>query len=123
MSYNHSVIVVCPDAVKESLLGMGRMLPSPVDGGMDVALSPTGSEPVTHWASHSWAQQDFVRIIQGQIIPSVEGVSVEQIQALLASITVSVDAVDENGAALRPVQHLQSVLDNLGLQKVVADIA
>lgn len=125
MSYNHSLVVVCPDAVKETLLNVGRMLPSSVEGGMSVELSANGSAPVTHWGSHSWVQKEFADIMSGEVVPEIEGVSAQDINNLLASIIVSVDPIVEVDGVekrLSSGEHFNYVLEQAGLQRISVDI-
>lgn len=112
-SYPHSVVVICPDALKSDVLALGMMLDPPIDWGLSVPLSADGSEPATHWGAHAWATPEDVAIMTGQVVPEIEGVTAEQISDILSQITVSVDA---NGLTMRA--HFDHVLGQLGLSSV-----
>lgn len=111
--YPHSLVVICPDALKADVLTLGLMLDPPIDGGLSVPLSSDGSEPATHWGCHAWATPQFVAIMTGQVTPEIPGVTPEQIAGILSQITVSVDA---NGLTMRA--HFDHVIAGLGLQVV-----
>lgn len=111
--YPHSLVVICPDALKSDVLALGMMLDPPIDGGLSVPLSADGSEPATHWGAHAWATPEFVAIMTGQVVPEIKGVTAEQIANILSQITVSVDA---NGLTMRA--HFDYVLEQLGLKVI-----
>lgn len=118
-NFPHSLVVICPDALRDDLLAMGAALG--VDGGMSVPLSSDGGEPVTHYGAHSWAGPEFVAIMTGQVTPEIAGVASEDIEAMLSLITVSVDpVVDEQTLTKRA--HFEHVIDGLGLQRVEAQL-
>jgi len=112
-SYPHSLVVICPDALRDEVLALGMMLDPPIDGGLSVPLSVDGSEPVTHWGCHAWATPQFVAIMTGQVTPEIPGVTPEQIAAILSQLTVSVDA---EGLTMRA--HFDHVIGDLGLRVI-----
>lgn len=121
MSYPHSLVVICPAAVRDNLLALGDAVG--VAGGMDVELSTSGSAPPTHYGSHSWAGPEFVAMMTGQAYPDPlpEGVTTEQIDSILGACTVSVDpVVDEQVLAAR--EHFDHVLTLQGLQTITSEI-
>lgn len=113
MIYPHSLVVICPDELREQVLTLGMMLDPPIDGGLSVALSADGSEPATHWGAHAWATPEFVVIMTGQAVPDIPGVTPQEIADVLSQITVSVDA---NGMKMRA--HFDHVIGGIGLTVV-----
>ena len=118
-NYPHSLVVICPAAVRDQLIAVGQ--PLGVYSNMAVELSADGSAPATHYGSHAWAGVEFVAIMTGQVVPEIEGVSEAEINALLGAITVSVDpVVDEQLLTKRA--HFDYVIEQLGLQVLEAEI-
>ena len=115
-TYPHSLVVICPDALRDEVLALGMMLDPPIDGGLSVPLSVDGSEPTTHWGCHAWATPQFVAIMTGQVTPEIPGVTPEQIAGILSQITVSVDA---NGLTMRA--HFDHVIAEQDLQIIAVE--
>lgn len=87
-----------------------------------VPLSPTGSEPATHYGCRTAAQQSFADLLMaaGQgVLPEIDwteyGLTVEDIGAVLAGLITDVrPAEDEDG-------HFDAAATAHGLARVMAD--
>ena len=79
-----------------------------------VALSPTGSEPATHYGLHAWVEQSFVDLLsfaaQGQV-PPIPGMTPEATAEVVAALAASIRPGSEG--------HWSEVLSVLGLTTVV----
>lgn len=144
MSYNRSLVVVCPAAVRDAIIALGRGVG--VEAGMDVEWSLDGSAPATHYSSHSWVQDAFAALMLRQFYPGdtlnradhawlpddwvdgtvlyamPDGATRVQIDAILDQCDVSVDAVDADGRLLSPVEHTELVASRSGLRRVEIQI-
>ena len=123
MSYPHSLVVITTDANKQDLLDLGAAYG--VDGGMSVPLSADGTDPATHWGSHSWAGPEFVAIMTKQVTVEVEGYDEAAINAILDLCIVSVDKVVDAGLEterkLKNREHFDAVLADESLAIIVPE--
>lgn len=121
MIFPHSMVTICPAAVRPSLLAMGQAVG--VDAGMTVELSADGTAPATHYGSHAWARADFVALMTGQALPDPmpDGVTEQDIINLLSVITVSVDPVVD-GTTLTKRTHFDYVASSLGVQVIASTL-
>jgi len=94
--YPHSLVVLCPPAMRDHLLALGSALG--VTAGMSVLLYNQSDEEtwdqVAMYGSHSWASPEFVALITRQTYPDPmpPGVTQAQIDGILNQCVVSVDA-------------------------------
>lgn len=117
MSYPHSMVVVCPVANRDNLEALGQAVG--VDGVLSVPLSATGSEPATHYSGHGWVSPEFAALMTGQAYPDPmpDGITTEQIDAILGACVVSIDpVVDEQVLTKR--EHFDHVIAGAGLSVV-----
>lgn len=106
-TFNVSMVVICTDADKPALLGMGNAIG--VDGGMSVPLSVTGSGLATHWMAHAWVRPEFADIMTGRVVP--QGLDPQAVASMLCRCVVSAipDCTDVYG-------HAETVRVGAGLQ-------
>jgi len=120
-TYPHSLVCIVPSALRDTVLAMGQALG--VDGGLTVELSASGSGPATHYGAHSWAGVEFAAVMLGSVYPDPlpEGVTEQDIDNILAAITVSVDPVVDEVTLTKRV-HFDHVTQAAGLQVIQAAI-
>lgn len=79
-----------------------------------VPLSPTRSEPTTHFGLHAWVEQSFVDLLsaaaQGQV-PAIPGMTPAATAEVVSALVASIRPGSEN--------HWSDVLSALGLTTVV----
>lgn len=112
MSYQHSLVLIAPAALKDAANAMGNALGWSGEN-LSVPLSANGQEPATHYGCHAWAMPIGVAIFTGQTTPVAEGYSPDQINALRAQMIVSVDAAGMSGS-----EHFAATLSAHGLQAI-----
>jgi hypothetical protein len=107
MSYDRSVVLIVAAEDRAEAESFGEGLGH---SGQEYAvpLSPTGEEPATHFALHSWASEAFVALLAGTA-PS--GVPQEAVDRLLPLVRASVSG-DAAG-------HFGRALTEAGLQRIV----
>ncbi|XWN29983.1 MAG: hypothetical protein ROR55_21175 [Devosia sp.] len=88
-AYPHTMVVIVPAALKPASIAMSAAMNW--DADPSVPLSPTGTEPATHYGLHTWAGADFVAILTGQVTPPIEGYTAQQVEDFRNAIIVSVD--------------------------------
>lgn len=112
----YSCVMICP-AELQSLTnqlaeGLGHG-----PGNLSVPLSGDGAEPATHYGCRAQAQQSFVDLVTaagGGQLPEIEGMTPEQVGAVLTNLSIDFQV------GVNEVQHFTTVAGALGLQRVEA---
>lgn len=124
MTYNHTVVIIIPDAQRSAFQALGEAMGFDAGfTGSGVRLSADGAEPVTHWGLHTWAQDSFAALFSTPsaiIAASIPGqpYTAEQLDALRSVFIYSIDP--EGGETNRA--HFDLVLAANGLTEIQADI-
>jgi hypothetical protein len=114
--YIYSVVMVVPVNFKDNAnftgisLGWGP-------NNFTVPLSGDGIEPITHYGLHSAGQQglvDMLTDVGNGVYPVVEGLTEQEVVNTIASLTISIEPVDQR----TPAEHFNNVISNLGLTKI-----
>ncbi len=108
-----SLVVVAPVSVWPSLRQYNNLLG--VEPGDGVPVSSDGTEPATHLALHTWASDAYIAIAKGDVAANVPGTSQDDVDALLATLTVS---TQEDAGGKTKSAHFNHVLSALSLQSI-----
>ena len=81
MSYAHSLVIICPAALKPAATALAEQLGWTGDN-LTVPLSANGQAPATHFGCHAWAREDAVAVFT---TPNADA----QVEAVRAQLIVS----------------------------------
>ena len=128
--YTNSIILVGTQSARGTFNVLWREIGFDVagsEGTLIVACSASGNTPASHYAAHIWERDAFVQMLQdGQAgtpnpLFAAASINTNQIRALLANVTISVQTKAEAGPWPNPLNHLNTVLASMGLQRITND--
>ncbi|MEM8648469.1 MAG: hypothetical protein AAGF86_19315 [Pseudomonadota bacterium] len=108
----HSLVVIVPAPLKATAVAMSSALGYTADPS--VPLSPSGAEPATHYGLHTWAGTAFVAIMTGQVTPTMDGFTAQEVEDFRSAIIVSIDLPTSEEARA----HFDLTIASLGIQMV-----
>jgi hypothetical protein len=109
--------MICPqewqDPVNRLAEGLGHG-----PNNMSAPLSANGQLPVTHYGCLAVAKQEFYDLARGAgngIIPSVDGMTEQEVASTLSNLLVDLVLTSE------AEDHFNKVIGRIGLQKIAAE--
>lgn len=111
----YSVVMLIPAQLREQANRLAEGLGHGPDN-FYTALSADGSEPATHFGCFTAAQESFIQLLTaagGGTLPEIEGMTPQEVGAVLMSLTTDV------ATGVVASEHVRSVLEANGLVPVV----
>lgn len=108
-----SVCILVPAAMREAAIEMAR--PLGYEAGFLRGVGPTANGTATHFGQHSWEGDALIAIVTGRVTPDIEGVTPEQIAAMVAMLDVSVSTEKEGR------EHWNGMLATRNLVEIAED--
>jgi hypothetical protein len=138
VSHNKSIVLVVTAGARNAAHALATALGhQPADGiTYGIPLSPTGAEPATHFATHTWAQASFVaQLLAVGAVTSEQAAAVGVLPAdaaaagaaltaagidmsVVATVVAGLTASARPYGAQEPSAHFDEVLGAMGLQRI-----
>ncbi|MEM9285498.1 MAG: hypothetical protein AAGA39_06400 [Pseudomonadota bacterium] len=118
--YRYSLVAVVAEADRDEVNQFGVAMGHSGDE-FCAPLSPTGAEPATHYALHSWVRDEAAAVWQGQALPALDPASGYDASDAALIMTKLVISVLDKGAIGSPIDHLMAVVMPMGLQLAGGD--
>jgi len=95
----------------------------PLGATFGVPLSPSGSEPATHYGTHTWVLPAFIDLLSGAALgtlPDIDwpafGLTEARVRELVAALVTS--SVDDDADT---IAHFDATAASVGLARIVSD--